>query len=115
MIRFAGRAILFLGFFAGCHGVERRPDATLALRVHQAQAAVYVDDAVVQVAPEGSKLKLFAGFHRIEVRAPGCFTAYREVSVPPGETREVDLALKADPDAEGEPACAPAGSGESGR
>ncbi len=98
---------VFVSLALGCHAPERHPDATLGLRVHQAEAAVFVDDAIVPVAPGGSRVKLLSGVHRIEVRAPGCFTAYREISVPAGETREIDLPLRPDPDAEVDPACQP--------
>jgi hypothetical protein len=100
---------MLLAAVSGCHAPEQRPDATLSVRIHQAQAAVYLDDALLPVPPGQSegRTKLFSGLHRIEVRAPGCFTAYQEVFIPKGQAKAVDLVLRQDPDEETEPACAP--------
>lgn len=94
-------ALLLLPLAAACaHAPAPRADATLLLRVSPPQAAAYVDDLPVRAGPgEVTRVAVLPGLHRVEVRAEGYFTAYREIAVPPQGTAELVLPLRRDPDA----------------
>ena len=104
------RGWLALLFVAGCAtarsgGEERaaKPDATLIVSSPVADARVYVDDRFVgRVADlEGRAVQVPSGARRVEVRADGYFTAYRDVQVPPGGAAKLEVQLHKVP--EGEP------------
>ncbi len=89
--------LLLLGCLLwGCHAQTRAEKGMLLVQVVPPQALVYVDDAPLRTE---AQLALPAGVHRIEARAEGCFTAYREVLVTPGGQARLRIALRRDPDA----------------
>lgn len=59
-------------------------------------AQVFIDDAFV--GPAGSELSLRAGFHRVEVRAEGYLTAYRELTLVRDQRLTLDVPLHPDLD-----------------
>ena len=79
-----------------------RADAQLAVACNVPEARVYVDDVFRGRAAElaiGSLL-VPSGARRVEVRADGWFTAYRDVVVPHAGRARVDVALRRVPDTE---------------
>jgi hypothetical protein len=90
---------------AGCaHGpAARKPDAQLLVSCPVDDARVYLDETFVGRAVElrARPLRVVHGTLRLEVRADGWFTAYRDVPVAPGAAARVDVPLHRVP--EGEP------------
>ncbi len=80
----------------------RKADAQLAIVCPVGAARVYVDEAFVGRAGdlERRALPVSSGTRRVEVRADGYFTAYREVTVPAGGHAQLDVALRRVPDNE---------------
>lgn len=73
--------------------------ATLRLRCNVAEATLWIDDTLVGRASEWAKGRAMpAGFRRVEVRAPGYFTFYAEVSPKTGEAVALDAELQAELD-----------------
>lgn len=121
LVALAGLIALF--GLAGCATTSqavRKPDATLTLSAKGpcalppgaqaspslcpvAEARVYIDEQLIGHAGELSAhpLPVVAGPLRIEVRADGFFTAYRDLTVHPGESAHLDVELRRVP--EGEP------------
>jgi hypothetical protein len=96
---------LAAGSLAACAptgAVVRKPDARLALRCNVPEARVYVDDAFVGRAGElsGRTLPVVSGARRVELRADGFFTAYRDVDVAKGAQAALDVQLHKIPDGE---------------
>jgi hypothetical protein len=86
---------------AGCASAPRA-DAALYLACPTPLARVYLDDHFVGRAADLARgLKVRSGARRVEVRADGHFTAYRDVTVPRGSQVRLDVRLRAVP--EGEP------------
>lgn len=82
-----------------CAHVPPPPDALLTLQVRPAAAQVYVDDQPVGREAGGVRVPVRGGaLYRVEVRAAGHFPAYREVVVPPRGQRDLQIALRSDPD-----------------
>lgn len=79
-----------------------RPDAQLAIACNVPEARVYVDDLFRARAAElrGRALAVPSGARRVEVRADGWFTAYRDVVVPHAGRAAIDVALRRVPDTE---------------
>jgi len=111
MIRFAGALILFA--CAGCAGPTAnapKADAGLVVAVRCAQpgdcqvpdARVYVDDKFVGRAIDlgDQPIPVHAGSRRVEVRADGWFTCYREVPVARSGRAKVDAPMRKIPDGE---------------
>lgn len=105
-----GATLLALG--SGCRSAPAArpapPAGLLVLVVSPPGGLLLLDDRPILARPDATRLSLEvpAGAHRVELRAPGYFTAYRDVTVPPralGEQR-LDVALRPDPDAEPETA-----------
>ena len=89
----------------------KQPDAAIEVAVRCAdstagcaipEARVYVDDKFVGRAVElaGRTIGVRAGTRRVEVRADGWFTAYREVPVAPKGRARVEVPLDKVPDGE---------------
>jgi hypothetical protein len=75
------------------------PEGTLQIESSDPQALVYVDDRLVgQAGDLKQPLGLRAGLHRVEVRAEGKLTAYREVLLRPGEHPTLKVMLHPDLD-----------------
>lgn len=98
-------AVAFAGLGAGaCAHRPPPPDALLIIKVTgPTLSQVYVDDVPMRRDVDGVRVAVRGGEPaRITVRAPGHFTAYREVTAPKNGRREVTIALRPDPD-EGRP------------
>ena len=84
-----------LGLVACAHA---RPPAGVALHVdaNVPDATVWVDDVLVgrtsEWAHDGRHLR--AGFHRIEIRAPGYYSVYREIEQPDGGHADIKATLR---------------------
>lgn len=79
-----------------------RADAQLVVKVPVADARVYLDDVFIGRAAQLRRpAGVVSGHRRVEVRADGWFTAYREVEIPRGGTATVEVELRRVP--EGEP------------
>ncbi len=91
---------------AGCHSQPTpRPTGTLVMNISPSLAAVLLDDQPLLVrTPTGgpARLRVEAGAHRIEVRALGHLTAYRDVVTRPGEESLLSVTLQRDPETEAE-------------
>jgi PEGA domain len=81
----------------------RKADAQLVVACPVDDARVYVDERFVGRAAElrARTIGVVHGTLRVEVRADGWFTAYRDVPVAPGARARVDVELRRVP--EGEP------------
>ncbi len=99
------RPILLALALAGCGAPSVKPsDATLAVRCGDRDAQIFVDDAYAGLALDSAAhpLGLGAGLHRVEVRAPGRFAAFRSVTLARGDRATVEVTLRPDLDARGE-------------
>jgi hypothetical protein len=85
------------GCAAGARAVK--PDAQLVVDASVPDARVYVDDVFAGRAAElhGHALWVRSGTRRVEIRADGYFTAYRDVPVAPGGRASVAVGLRAAP------------------
>ena len=79
-----------------------RADGQLAIACNVPDARVYVDDVFRGRAAELAvgALLVPSGPRRVEVRADGWFTAYRDVVVPHAGRARVDVALRRVPETE---------------
>lgn len=79
-----------------------RADGQLAIACNVPEARVYVDDVFRGRAAElaAGALLVPSGPRRVEVRADGWFTAYRDVVVPHAGRARVDVALRRVPETE---------------
>ena len=79
-----------------------RPDAQLQVTCNVPEARVYVDDVFRGRAAELERgaLPVRSGARRVEVRADGWFTAYRDVTVPQAGHAGVDVTLRRVPETE---------------
>ncbi len=86
---------------AGCAAGNRalKPDAQLVVDTAVPDARVYVDDVFAGRAAElqGRALLVRSGTRRVEVRADGYFTAYRDVAVPARGRATLRVPLRAAP------------------
>jgi hypothetical protein len=98
-MRLALAALLLLGC-APTGAVVKRPNAQLAIRCNVADARVYLDDAFVGRAGDLRTLPVVAGARRVELRADGWFSAYRDVQVAAGARAELSVELRKVPDVE---------------
>jgi hypothetical protein len=104
----AARAAVLVScaLFAGCATTGAKPvvraDAQLAVACNVPDARVYVDDVFRGRAIElaHGALLVPSGARRVEVRADGWFTAYRDVSVPHAGHAYVEVDLRRVPDTE---------------
>jgi hypothetical protein len=91
-------------FSAACAPTKAvvRADGQLAVGCNVPEARVYVDDVFRGRAAElgGGALLVPSGARRVEVRADGWFTAYRDVVVPHAGRATVDVALRRVPETE---------------
>jgi len=98
----AVRFVPVVAMLLGCRGAPRPlPEGALVLRVEGPAPLAYVDEQPVTLYPgRATRISVPGGLRRIEVRAPGHFTAYREAYVPPRGRVELTVPLRPDPDAE---------------
>lgn len=99
------RALALCVVLAGCAPtakVARKPDASLFVECAVATARVYLDDQFIGRASElgGRPLSVRSGTLRVEVRADGYFTAYRDVPVAPGARERLLVDLRRMPPGE---------------
>jgi hypothetical protein len=101
MMRYVVAAALFGTACAPTHKAVKA-DAQLAVACNVPDARVYVDDVFRGRAAElrGHAVSVQSGPRRVEVRADGWFTAYRDVMVPHAGLANVDVALRRVPDTE---------------
>ncbi|HXU72190.1 MAG TPA: hypothetical protein VN947_22830 [Polyangia bacterium] len=101
MMRYIVAAALF---GAACAPTKSavRTDGRLAIACNVPDARVYVDDVFRGRAAElvGAAVLVPSGSRRVEVRADGWFTAYRDVVVPHDGRAAVDVALRPVPETE---------------
>jgi PEGA domain len=79
----------------GCATAGSRPPSVgLRIEGNAPDATVWIDDRLVGRLADFSTppRRLMTGFHRIEVRAPGYYSSFREVDAKPG----VDLVIRAE-------------------
>lgn len=113
----AGRRLLALGpllalLLGGCKSAPpAKPSGILWLNLKPPSATVLVDEQPIVARPGAVTLRiaLRAGPHRLELRAPGHFPAYRDLELPSAGELRLDLALRPDPDAEPEAPARPLG------
>ena len=93
---------LALASCAPTGAVVRKPDASLVIACAVKEARVYVDDAFVGRAGDldGKPLPVVSGARRVEVRADGWFSAYRDVAVAPGARATLEVTLHKVPETE---------------
>jgi hypothetical protein len=79
-----------------------KTDAALMLSCNVGDARIYVDEVFVGRAVDlrGHGVAVRSGTRRVEVRADGYFTAYRDVPVAPGARAALDVSLRRVPDGE---------------
>jgi len=79
-----------------------RADGQLAVSCNVPEARVYVDDVFRGRAAElaGAAMLVPSGARRVEVRADGWFSAYRDVVVPHAGRARVEVALHRVPETE---------------
>jgi hypothetical protein len=102
MIRWVVAASLLCVACASTSKSVVRADGQLAVACNVPDARVYVDDVFRGRAIELSAGALLvpSGARRVEVRADGWFTAYRDVVVPHAGRAAVDVALRKVPETE---------------
>jgi hypothetical protein len=89
-------ALLMVASACATSGGGRRNDAHLAIDCNVPDARVYVDDVFVGRAIELRRrgLAVRSGSRRVELRADGWFTAYRDVAVAPAGRTELGVQLR---------------------
>jgi hypothetical protein len=95
-------ALLLLSACAGPNAARREPGALLEVSCQVLDARVYVDDTFVGRADSlaGKPLTVRAGARRIEVRADGWFTAFRDITLTPNGRGRVEVELRPVPELE---------------
>jgi hypothetical protein len=104
------RLALLVLWLCGCRTAPPpRPDATLVLEITGDGPApapqVYIDGRAVR--PGATRVAAHSGRRLVEVRAPGHFPAYREVTLSPHATHTLRVRLRPDPDAPSAPEAVP--------
>lgn len=101
-MRYLVAAALFSAACAHTGKPAVRLDGQLAVRCNVPDARVYVDDVFRGRAAELAvgALMVPSGPRRVEVRADGWFTAYRDVAVPHAGRANVDVELRRVPETE---------------
>lgn len=97
--RRVARALLFaLALLAGCASTRSsvRSDGRLVVNSNVPDARIYVDDVLWGRAAElrGRAMAVPSGDRRVELRADGWFTAYRDVVVPRAGRASVTVTLR---------------------
>jgi hypothetical protein len=80
----------------GCAHAPPPPTIALKVECNVADATVFVDDvpAGAAVRWKAGDRRIRAGFHRIEVAAPGYYSVYEEVDLPNGGAAVVPANLR---------------------
>ncbi len=81
---------------AGCAHTLEPGAVAITVDCNIPDATVYVDDLMVGRAADLKKEPhaVRAGFHRIEVRAPGYYSFFQEVDLPPNSKAVVNARLR---------------------
>ena len=89
-----------VGMTACAGKLGSRPTAYLAITSPDSEALVYVDEALAGRVGDFVRqpLRIAPGKHRIELRADGKLSFYREVSLLPGENFSLSAKLRPDID-----------------
>jgi hypothetical protein len=99
----SGAALLLAtALCSGCATTGTRavkPDAQLVVDAAVPDARIYVDDVFAGRAAElrGRAILVRSGTRRLEIRADGYFTAYRDVTITRGARAAITVALRAAP------------------
>lgn len=96
-----GLALVFFSVVGSCAAtMHAAPSGALNIACSDQGALVYVDGRLTGKAGDFVRqpLALRAGAHRLELRAEGKLTAYRDVSVHPAETTRLEVTLRPDLD-----------------
>ena len=90
------------GLWGCAASLHAAPAGLLSLACSEREALVYVDGKLAGKADDFSRhpLPLSPGNHRLELRAEGKLTAYREVIVRPNRTDTLEISLRPDLDQE---------------
>jgi hypothetical protein len=88
-----GLVLLLFAACAGPQAARKAPSSTLEVRCAVPEARVYVDDVFVGPA-DARPISVRAGARRVEIRADGWFSAYREVEAPPNGRARVEVELR---------------------
>jgi hypothetical protein len=104
---FVGKSLfglaLGLMLIGGCKSTPpAKPSGVLWLNLSPPSATVIVDEQPITARPGAVTLRisLRPGAHRLELRAPAHFPAYRDLDIPSAGERHLDIALRPDPDAD---------------
>jgi hypothetical protein len=88
---------LVLALGAGCAHFSSPTGVTLQVESNVPESTIWVDDVLVGTvsawAREGRHIR--AGFHRVEIRAPGYYSVYQEVEQPDGGHATIKASLHA--------------------
>jgi len=89
---------LALAFAACATAPTARPTVGLRIEASRPDATVWIDDRLAGTADDLLRrggVALPPGYHRVEVRHPACYSAYREVDlVPSAGPQEVTVSLR---------------------
>jgi hypothetical protein len=84
--------LLGLAACAGPQASRKAPQSVLEVRCAVPEARVYIDDVFAGRADRPISVK--AGARRVEIRADGWFSAFREVEAPPGGRARLEVELR---------------------
>jgi hypothetical protein len=97
MMRVLVLFVTVLGFFAACATMKPEASGTLKVECNVPDAAIVIDEVVVgrvsDLAKTGKSLR--PGFYRIELRHPGHYSHFSEVTVTEGGAAMVKADLHA--------------------
>jgi len=90
-----GAAALSL-LVAGCAHTLEPGEVGVRVECNVPDASVYIDDLMVGNATDWKKEghQVRAGFHRIEIRAPGYYSFFQEIELPAGAHAVVNANLR---------------------
>jgi hypothetical protein len=79
-----------------CAHLSTPAGVTLHVEANVPEATIWVDDVLIGTvsawAREGRHIR--AGFHRVEIRAPGYYSVFQEVEQPEGGRADVKATLR---------------------
>ena len=85
-----------LGLGASCAHVSPPAGVTLQIESTVPDSTIWVDDILVGTvaAWSGEGRHLRAGFHRVEIRAPGTYSIFKEIDQPDGGHVTIEATLR---------------------
>jgi hypothetical protein len=95
-MRRAVRLALLCAALAACAHAPAGAAVSLRVEASVPDATVWVDDELVGKASDfaSGARRVRAGFHRIEVRAPGYYSVFQEIEQPDGGSAVVKAQLR---------------------